>query len=422
VRLAAALILATVAASAQAQSRVTLAWDPSPGTITGYRLYQGSANQTYTNVIDVGTNTSATVSNLSSGATYFFAVTAYDSNGSESDFSNQITYQVALATNPPPAIALMSPVDGGSYMEGASISLSASVTSHGHAISRVDFYNGEILLGSDSLAPYSFSWASVIAGTYSLSAKAVYDSGDEIASAPVKVTVTPGGSAPPPPPSSGLSVAADSGTLSAPFVASHGTIYQPVETSLTAGGRAVYNFNLGHAGNYLVLANVRAPNEGQNSFYINIDAEPTDPLMIWDIPPGPTLKSCTVTWRGNGTPEAATAQYKPKVFALSAGAHQLIVRGREANTTLGTITIAATPPRLRIIRETSPAGVVPPTSPATILSATGQPRQAYNVLWSQDLKTWALIGTLTLDATGAGDFTDPAGTDRQSSYYRLQGQ
>ena len=56
------------------------------------------------------------------------------------------------------------------------------------------------------------------------------------------------------------------------------------------------------------------------------------------------------------------------------------------------------------------------------LTATGQPGQTYNVLSSPTLVNWTAIGTMTLDATDSGQFTDPAGTSLPNSYYRLQGQ
>jgi Bacterial Ig domain len=416
VRLGAALLLASFAASTQAQS-VTLAWDanPSPG-IVGYRLYQGGDSGTYTNVIAVGNVTSNQVSGLIPGATYFFAATDYDTNSLESAFSNEISYTVPLTTNPPPTLSMTSPANGAVYTAPAAINLAAGVTANGHTITQVQFFNGATMLGSAASAPYSFSWTNVSAGTYSLSASLVYDSGNVMASLAVNITVAAIR------PSSGLTFAADSGTLTAPFVTTNGTIYQPVSSGVTDGGEAAYSFGITNAGNYLVSAMVLAPNEGQNSFYVNIDAEPTDPLMIWDLPTGPTLTDCTVTWRGNGGPSAATAQYSPKVFSLSAGTHKLIIRGRESYTTLGTITIAATPPKLRMRWGTSGNTLVPASGTALTLSAAGQPGQSYSVMCSQDLKTWTSIGALTLDASGSAQFTDPAGSSRPSSYYRLQGQ
>ncbi len=97
---AGSIVLALVAvapflcASARGQS-VTLAWDASTDPdVVGYNLYYGGATQTYTNVVAVGSVTNATVSGLLPGAKYFFAATAIDSVGMESEFSNEISYQV----------------------------------------------------------------------------------------------------------------------------------------------------------------------------------------------------------------------------------------------------------------------------------------------------------------------------------------
>jgi hypothetical protein len=170
---------------------------------------------------------------------------------------------------------------------------------------------------------------------------------------------------------------------------------------------------------------VIAPSLAQNSLYVNIDAQPTDPLMIWDIPVCSALTKATVSWRGNGSGDPASSQYVPKVFTLAAGTHRLIIVGREANTTLGTITIASATPRLRIGYGASGTGTLTgsavPAQPQFTLAADGPPGQTFSVLASQDLKTWTLIGTITLDAGGSGQFTDPASSSLSRCYYRLLG-
>ncbi len=81
-------------ASARGESYV-LFWNSSISPdVVGYNLYYGGATQTYTNKVAVGSVTNATISGLLSGADYFFAATAVDSVGLESDFSNEIYYQV----------------------------------------------------------------------------------------------------------------------------------------------------------------------------------------------------------------------------------------------------------------------------------------------------------------------------------------
>jgi hypothetical protein len=79
---------------------VTLAWNPSPANnIAGYRLYLGLSSGTYATSLDVGATTNATLANLTPGMTYYFAVTAYDTNNLESPFSGEINYTIPGVVN-----------------------------------------------------------------------------------------------------------------------------------------------------------------------------------------------------------------------------------------------------------------------------------------------------------------------------------
>ncbi|MDW8308642.1 MAG: fibronectin type III domain-containing protein, partial [Verrucomicrobiales bacterium] len=74
---------------------VTLTWNPSPDpNVIGYRIYYGVASRVYTNVVDVGNVTTATISNLVEGVTYYFAATAYNILGMESDFSEEVAFTI----------------------------------------------------------------------------------------------------------------------------------------------------------------------------------------------------------------------------------------------------------------------------------------------------------------------------------------
>ena len=76
-------------------ARVTLAWNPSPSpNVTGYGVSYGAASGDYTAYIDAGTNLAWAVTDLVQGDTYYFVVSAYDTNGDESPFSNEISYSV----------------------------------------------------------------------------------------------------------------------------------------------------------------------------------------------------------------------------------------------------------------------------------------------------------------------------------------
>lgn len=79
-----------------ATGSVTLSWEEpslnSDGSalndLAGYKIYYGSSSSNYTNSVDVGNYTSASISSLSSG-TWCFATTAYDAAGNESSYSNE---------------------------------------------------------------------------------------------------------------------------------------------------------------------------------------------------------------------------------------------------------------------------------------------------------------------------------------------
>jgi hypothetical protein len=135
----------------------------------------------------------------------------------------------------------------------------------------------------------------------------------------------------------GLTFLSTAGATTAPFtVTPNNTISQTTETvDPSQGGRASYYFNVPSAGNYTVTANVLAPSDSANSLFVNIDGEPTSPTMVWDIPVYAGFTNQLVSWRGTGpTP------ISPQVWSLTAGIHQLIIRGREAGAEFGLITIA----------------------------------------------------------------------------------
>ncbi len=77
--------------------QVSLAWNASTSTVSGYKVYYGTASGNYASNVNVGNATTSTVSNLTDGSTYYFAVKAYDSAGNESGFSNEVSQTMAVA-------------------------------------------------------------------------------------------------------------------------------------------------------------------------------------------------------------------------------------------------------------------------------------------------------------------------------------
>lgn len=78
---------------------VTLEWDAnSESNLAGYRVYRGTESHVYTQVADV-VSTQVILPNATPGTKNFFAVTAYDEDGLESGFSDEVFY-----TQPNPGV------------------------------------------------------------------------------------------------------------------------------------------------------------------------------------------------------------------------------------------------------------------------------------------------------------------------------
>jgi hypothetical protein len=91
------LILAALSTTVQAGQSVTLAWNRSSDTnVAGYKIYDGVASHTYTNMVNAGSATNATISGLIPGTTYYFAATTYSYLGVESPFSSEVSYTVPI--------------------------------------------------------------------------------------------------------------------------------------------------------------------------------------------------------------------------------------------------------------------------------------------------------------------------------------
>ncbi|MEW6600288.1 MAG: MopE-related protein [Nitrospirota bacterium] len=105
---------------------VVLTWTPptanDDGTplndLAGYNVYYGTSSGNYSESIDVGDVLTYQVDNLSTGVTYYFTTTAYDTSGNESGYSNEMSKTF-------PAIDTSAPVISGVEATGIT---STSVT------------------------------------------------------------------------------------------------------------------------------------------------------------------------------------------------------------------------------------------------------------------------------------------------------
>ncbi len=140
----------------------TLNWQQNTESdLGGYRVYYGTSSRTYGPPLNVNTATTCTLSDLSEGAAYYFAVTAFDTAGNESGFSTEVQKAFNDGTNP--VIALSTPTSGGSYATGASPLTVKGTATDNVGVTRVAWSNDR---GGSGTASGTGSWT---AGSIALS-------------------------------------------------------------------------------------------------------------------------------------------------------------------------------------------------------------------------------------------------------------
>ena len=223
---------ATVAISATATT--------TQGTITKVEFYNGATL--------LGTDTTSPYAfswaSVAAG-TYAVTAVAYGSNGTT---KTSAPVSVVVSAAAAPVVAVTAPVAGASFVAPATVAISATATTTQGTITKVEFYNGATLLGSATATPYTFSWANVAAGTYSVTAKAFGSNGLTTTSAAVAVTVNPAGGGGPVPVgrwpldsvTSGVTADtsgnANNGVVSGPFTVGAGTVGQSLQLDAAVGG------------------------------------------------------------------------------------------------------------------------------------------------------------------------------------------
>ena len=93
------------------------------------------------------------------------------------------------SNNPPPTVALSAPAAGASYAAPATITLTATASDTNGSVTKVEFFAGSTLVGTDTTSPYAFTWSNVPAGTYAITAKATDNGGASSVSTARTVTV-----------------------------------------------------------------------------------------------------------------------------------------------------------------------------------------------------------------------------------------
>jgi len=176
---------------------VTLKWDPNTESdLKGYNFYIGTQSGIYngpnspTFVNKAFTSTSA--ENLQEGATYYFAITAVDYSGNESEPSDEVSKEIPVPgpDTTAPTVTLTAPTHG--------TTVAGAVTVAALAVDNVGVLGVQFQLDGANLGPedttndYQIVWdtATLALGTYTLTAIARDAAGNTTTSTPISVTVT----------------------------------------------------------------------------------------------------------------------------------------------------------------------------------------------------------------------------------------
>ncbi|MDD2272133.1 MAG: Ig-like domain-containing protein [Desulfuromonadaceae bacterium] len=174
---------------------VTLQWDPSADTsVTGYKVYynadsasipfSGTGAVQGASPYDAKKVTTTALTGLDPARAYYFAITAYNSTGTESLYSNIVSVAEAVA----PTVSITSPA-ANSTISGT-VSVNATATDN-VGVTKVEYYLNGTLKTTDTASPYVYSLdtTSLASGTYTLMAKAYDAAGNVGQSSNVSVTV-----------------------------------------------------------------------------------------------------------------------------------------------------------------------------------------------------------------------------------------
>jgi hypothetical protein len=128
----------------------------------------------------LGTDTTApysfTTSSLAANETHDFRVQATDARGAKTTQTisiNTTSDSGNLSPNAPPKVVISGLLADSDYTTAAqAITMTAEVADADNAISKVEFFKNGLLAGTDTTAPYEFTYTYVASGIHTLTAKA----------------------------------------------------------------------------------------------------------------------------------------------------------------------------------------------------------------------------------------------------------
>jgi RHS repeat-associated protein len=132
----------------------------------------------------------ASIVNAAPG-THTLTAVATDGQGAQTTSAAR-TITVTAVANQPPTVSFASPADGASFTAPATIALTVNASDPDGTVASVTFLQGTTAIGTVSVAPFTFNWTNVAAGSYALTTVATDNAGAATTSTAINITVTSG--------------------------------------------------------------------------------------------------------------------------------------------------------------------------------------------------------------------------------------
>ena len=164
------LFLSLLFPSIGSAAQTKLAWDPNAESdLAGYKVYYGTASGTYGTPINVGNVTTYTLTGLTNAQTYFIAVTAYDTSGQESGYSDEVSGTANDSETVSTPNVLSGPT-GGTTGTSYAFTTGGSTSNLGHSVQyQFDWKGDGTDLSAWGSATQSKTWT--ISGTFNVRAR-----------------------------------------------------------------------------------------------------------------------------------------------------------------------------------------------------------------------------------------------------------
>jgi hypothetical protein len=320
-------------ASFASAASVNLAWDAvTAPDLAGYKVHYGVASRNYSLTVDAKAATTAPISGLEEGKTYFFAATAYDTKGNSSGYSNEVSYTVPERDTDGDGLSDRAEVEtfgtdpAQPDTDSDGLSDGAEITTHHTDPKRADS-DGDGLSDRDEIAVHDTNPLKIDTdGDGALDKTEVNQGTDpsDPSSTPAAKFVK-------------LWVEAEAGVVHAPMVVGmhnntpqgrfvwvpngEGDVFDPSQVA----GYVEYTFTVPEAGDYVIWGRVIPGAKPTRSFFVAVDE---GPYTQWHTP----VQAGATTWVWDHVSHEGGED--PVVFALEAGTHTLIIQQREDGTKL----------------------------------------------------------------------------------------